>query len=55
LRGKGLLRNVRGKAGGERSSGRKRIMMQDELMKGTTFDTLKRRAQERDVWRSWTP
>jgi len=44
----------RGKAGGKRSRGRKRIMILDEFFKGTTFETLKRRAQERDVWWSWT-
>jgi len=50
MRGEGLLRNViEGRLEGKISRGRKRIMMLDEFMKGTTFETLKRRAQERDV------
>jgi len=56
MTGEGLLRNVKeGRLAGKRSRGRKRIMMLDEFMKGTTFATLKRRAQERDVWRNLTP
>ena len=56
LRGEGLLRNViEGRMEGKRPRGRRRIMMLDEFTKGTTFEKMKRRAQEREVWRSWTP
>jgi len=48
MRGEGVLRNIiEGRLEGKRSRGRKRIVMLDEFMKGTTFETLKRRAQER--------
>jgi len=56
MRGEGLLRNiVEGRLEGKRSRGRKRIMMLNEFMKGTTFEIMKRRAQERcleklDAW-----
>jgi len=56
MRGEGLLRNVtEGKLEGKTSRGRKCIMVREEFMKGTTFETLKRRSQERYIWRSWTP
>jgi len=38
----------------KRTRGRRRIGMIDELMEGT-FRQMKRRAEDRVGWRSWTP
>jgi len=43
------------KAVGKRPRGRKRIMMLDDFKKVSTFEAMKRRAQEKDGLRSWKP
>ena len=53
LRGEGLLKEViEGKMEGKRPRGRPRIGMLDELKKGSYVD-IKRRAEDRQMWRSW--
>jgi len=55
LRGNGLMLEVmEARMEGKRSRGRKRTGMLDELME-ETYDIMKRKAQNRDLWRSWKP
>src|SRR3981081_2315698 len=55
LRGKGLLKEVvEGKMGGKKKRGRPRIGMLDDLKEGS-YVNMKRRADDRDKWRSWVP
>ena len=55
LRGEGLLKEVvEGKMEGKRPRGRPRKGMLDELKKGSYID-MKRRAEDRQLWRSWVP
>ena len=55
LRGDGLLREVmEGRMEGKRPRGRKRMGMIDEL-KSESYVTMKRKAQNREEWRSWFP
>ena len=55
LRGGGLLRDViEGRMEGKRTRGRPRMGMIDEL-KGDSYVNMKRRAENRDEWRCWTP
>ena len=56
LRGDGLMRDViEGRMEGQRTRGRRRIGMLDILMEGDKYHDMKRRAQDRETWRSWTP
>jgi hypothetical protein len=55
LRGGGLLRDViEGRMEGKRPRGRPRMGMIDDL-KGGSYVNMKRRAEDRDDWRCWTP
>ena len=55
LRREGLLKEViEGKLEGKRPTGRPRIRMLDELKKGSYVD-MKRRPEDRQVWRCWVP
>jgi len=55
MRGDRLLKDVIEKrVKGKRTRGRRRIGMIDELMEGT-YGQMKRRAEDRAGWRSWTP
>lgn len=55
LRGDGLLKDViEGRMEGKRPRGRRRIGMIDDLKEGS-YKEMKRRAEDRVSWRSWTP
>ena len=55
VRGDGLLKEViEGRIDGRRPSGRKRIGMLSEL-KEDGYAKMKRRADNRETWRSWMP
>lgn len=55
LRGEGLMRDVmEGRMEGKRSRGRPRTGMLDDLI-GKTYGDMKRRAEDRDDWKSWVP
>ena len=55
VRGEGLLRDVlEGRFLGKRPKGRPRIGMIDEL-KENSYCEMKRRAEDRELWRSWMP
>jgi hypothetical protein len=55
LRGEGLLRDViEGRMVGKRPRGRRRVGMIDDLKEGS-YVIMKRRAEDRDVWKSWMP
>ena len=55
LRGEGLMRDVmEGRMEGKKSRGRPRIGMLDGLI-GKTYGDMKRRAEDRDDWKSWVP
>jgi len=56
LRGQSPLRDVmEGRMEGRRTRGRSRVGMIDDLTEGNSCETLKRKAQDRAGWRSWTP
>ena len=56
MRGESLLREViEGKMVGKRGRGRQRVGMLDVLLEGDKFHKMKRRAEDRDEWRSWMP
>ena len=53
--GEGLLKEViEGKMEGKRPRGRRRIGLLDESKKGSYVD-MKRRAEDRQMWRNWVP
>ena len=55
LRGDGLMREVlEGRMNGKRLRGRPRIGMLEELKEGS-YEDVKRRAHNREVWRNWVP
>ena len=55
LRGEGLMRDVmEGRMEGKRSRGRPRTGMLDDLI-GKTYGDMKRKAEDRDDWKSWVP
>ena len=55
LRGQGLLKEViEGKLEGKRPRGRPKIRILDELKKGSYVD-MKRKAEDRQMWRCWVP
>jgi len=54
LRGKDLLRDV---MDGKRTSGRRRVGVIDDLREGNSYETLRRKAQDRAQragWRCWS-
>jgi len=55
VRGEGLLKDMlEGRMVGKRARGRPRIGMLDEL-KEKSYEEMKRRAEDRELWRSWLP
>ena len=55
LRGEGLLKLViEGRIEGKRTVGRPRMGMLDDLKEGS-YEKMKRRADDREVWRNWMP
>jgi len=52
---RGLRHVMDGRMEGKRTRGRRRVMMIDDLREGNSYETLKRKAQDRASWRSWTP
>ena len=55
IRGDSLMKDViEGRMIGKRPPGRKRYGMLRELYEGS-YATMKRRAEERSVWRNWLP
>jgi hypothetical protein len=55
LRGDGLLKEViEGKMEGKRARGRPRLGMLEELKEGS-YESMKRRANDRQMWRNWVP
>ena len=55
MRGDGLLKLVlEGRMENERARGRPRIGTIDDLMEGS-YVGMKRRAEDREEWRSWLP
>ena len=55
VRGDGLLKEViEGRMEGKRPRGRKRIGMLNEMKEGT-YGLMKRRAEDRSLWRRWMP
>ena len=55
VRGEGLLKLViEGRMEGKRGRGRPRLGMISELKKGS-YVNMKRRAENREVWRDWVP
>ena len=55
LRGEGMMKEVmEGRMEGKRCVGRPRIGMLEELKEGS-YANMKRRAEEREGWRCWTP
>ena len=55
VRGDGLLKEViEGRMDGKRPRGRKRIGFLNLIKKGT-YGEMKRRAEDRGVWRRWMP
>ena len=56
IRGDSLLkRAIEGHFVGKPKRGRKRITFLSYLKDGQPYDVLKRRAEDREEWRSWTP
>ena len=54
LRGDGLIKEViEGRMDGKRPRGRKRIGMLNELHENESYREMKRRAEDRESWRSW--
>ena len=55
LRGEGLLKLViEGRIEGKRTVGRPRMGMLDDLKEGS-YEKMRRRADDREVWRNWMP
>ena len=56
LRGEGLMREVmEGRIEGKRTSGRPKKGMLDEFLENGSYAQMKRRAHDRESWRSWMP
>ena len=56
LRGDGLMKDViEGRIDGKRGRGRRRQSMLHELMEGGSYEQLKRKAEDRELWRKWVP
>ena len=56
VRGDGLLKDViEGRMEGKRTRGRKRVGMLDDLFEAGSYGDMKRRAENREIWRSWMP
>jgi hypothetical protein len=56
LRGEGLMREVmEGRMDGKRTRGRPRKGMLDEFLEDGSYAQMKRRAHDRESWRSWMP
>ena len=55
LRGQGMLKHlIEGRMEGKRRRGRPRIGMIDDL-KESSYVEMKKRAKDREAWRSWVP
>src|SRR5919106_4839747 len=55
VRGEGLLKHVmEGRMEGKRGRGRPRLGMISDLKEGS-YVNMKRRAEDREAWRSWVP
>ena len=56
LRGDGLMKDmIEGRIDGKRGRGRRRLSMLHELMEGGSYEQLKRKAEDRELWRKWVP
>ena len=56
LRGNGLLKlAIEGMYTGKPKRGRKRITLMNRLLENKPYDILKRRAENRNEWRYWSP
>ena len=56
LRGEGMMKEIiEGKFNGRKGRGRNRIGMLDHLKEGGTYVDMKRKADDRELWRNWTP
>ena len=56
IRGDSLLKHaIEGRLAGKPKRGRRREEFLSYLKVGSSYDVLKRRAENRDEWRCWTP
>ena len=56
LRGNDMIRiTIEGQIEGQRTRGRPRVSMLDELIGNGTYNEMKRRAGDRNEWRKWKP
>ena len=56
LRGDGMMKDViEGGIEGKRRKGRPRQGMLHELMEGGSYEQMKRKAEDRELWRKWIP
>lgn len=56
LRGEGMMKDViEGRVEGKRAVGRRRQSMLHELMEEGSYEQMKRKAEDRELWRNWIP
>ena len=56
LRGEGMMKDVmEGRIEGKRCVGRRRQSMLHELMEGGSYVQMKRKAEDRELWKKWIP